>query len=1084
MLQRATCALLLALAAVASAANTASPYWGEYNTTAGPVPGKINVHMVPHTHDDTGWLVTVDQYYQSEVSFILDTILVRLLENPDRKFIYVETGFFERWWIQQTASKQADMKKVVASGQLEFINGGWCMHDEAAPHYVEMVENTARGHQFLLKTFGVKPKGTWQIDPFGHTNTQAWLIGQYAGLQFLYFGRMDNQDFAMRKNLSALVAPDVPKSIEWVWQGSKTFGKQYQTFTGELYGSGGGGYGAPSGLDFDGNGEQVQDDPRFHDYNLDAFVESFVKAAQDQAAHVRTDHVMWALGSDFNYQNAQHWYRNLDKLIHHINKNGTVNAFYSTPSIYTEAKHAEGLTWEARFDDVMPLADNFHHYWTGYFTSRQGLKKYLRVLSNYLQSARQLALLAPSAPCMTSGNTEALCTDQLEAAIAVTTHHDGLSGTEKQAVSDDYEQRMSDGHSDALGMVDKILAKMVGVDRVEQCHGERGLNISFCTTTTEADEFTVIAYNPQGWATSHVLRLPVSAGTYTVTDADGKTVASQQVALTERDRELPLLYLQFPELHNASRVAAFTNKAAGVLAFAAAVPAVGYSTFTVKKAGSAPSARSPAAPSRAAAPVTISNEAYEVTFDPAAGAVAHVKNLKSGVTGTVAIDIGFYNASVGGCTPGVGSTAAQQALREAPASGLGARVRREDGERGMDETAMHVLDAAATDAEAQKFACDGQKSGAYIFRPNSSTVFPAACAGAEGSNASAATCREQPTMKVVKGDVVSEVHITWAAWATAVVRLSAGYSAVEVEYTVGPIPQYSFEDAKRVYLQGKEVVLRYNTSLNSGGTFYADSNGREMVKREYNKRGPAYPDPYNISEPVAGNYYPVNALLALEDTAADVGFSVAVDRSMGGASVANGELELMVHRRTQADDSRGVGQPMNETMCGCRDQDPNNIGQCPCAGLTIRGSNFLVLDKIADAHATARRVSEEVNFAPLVAFTKETPTAQKSFTAVSADLPENVKLMTLGTTSPQCVPLPSARGSAAAPFGPHRASVAFVHAWRRLSSPPSQCRPRIHAQPSPPSIAPAGTTTRCTCAWRTSLRPASTPPSPRRPTWT
>lgn len=34
-----------------------------YNTTAGPVAGKLNVHLVPHSHDDVGWLKTIDQYF-------------------------------------------------------------------------------------------------------------------------------------------------------------------------------------------------------------------------------------------------------------------------------------------------------------------------------------------------------------------------------------------------------------------------------------------------------------------------------------------------------------------------------------------------------------------------------------------------------------------------------------------------------------------------------------------------------------------------------------------------------------------------------------------------------------------------------------------------------------------------------------------------------------------------------------------------------------------------------------------------------------------------------------------------------------
>ena len=49
-----------------------------------------------------------------------------------------------------------------------------CMHDEASPFYTEMIDQTTRGHQFLKKNFGDSaiPRGTWQIDPFGHSNTE------------------------------------------------------------------------------------------------------------------------------------------------------------------------------------------------------------------------------------------------------------------------------------------------------------------------------------------------------------------------------------------------------------------------------------------------------------------------------------------------------------------------------------------------------------------------------------------------------------------------------------------------------------------------------------------------------------------------------------------------------------------------------------------------------------------------------------------------------------------------------------------------------------------------------------------------
>eukprot|EP01018_Ginkgo_biloba_P019258 Gb_14040 [translate_table: standard] len=129
----------------------------KYNTTGGPVAGKINVHLVPHSHDDVGWLKTIDQYYVGSNNSI--------------------QAFFQRWWREQSKEKQAQVKKLVDLGQLEFVNGGWCMHDEATVHYVDMIDQTTLGHRFIKQQFDKTPRVGWQIDPFGHSAVQAYLLG-------------------------------------------------------------------------------------------------------------------------------------------------------------------------------------------------------------------------------------------------------------------------------------------------------------------------------------------------------------------------------------------------------------------------------------------------------------------------------------------------------------------------------------------------------------------------------------------------------------------------------------------------------------------------------------------------------------------------------------------------------------------------------------------------------------------------------------------------------------------------------------------------------------------------------------------
>lgn len=72
-------------------------------------------------------------------------------------------------------------------------------------------------------------------------------------------------------------------------------------------------------------------------------------------------------------------------------------------------------------------------------------------------------------------------------------------------------------------------------------------------------------------------------------------------------------------------------------------------------------------------------------------------------------------------------------------------------------------------------------------------------------------------------------------------------------------------------------------------------------------------------------------------------------------------------------------------------------GGCLCAGLTVRGSAYLVFDTLNNSHAIRRPLIESLNFPPTLAFSTGGASAIKIPTAsmIAAELPVQIKLMTL-----------------------------------------------------------------------------------------
>uniref|UniRef100_A0A2N9E182 Alpha-mannosidase n=1 Tax=Fagus sylvatica TaxID=28930 RepID=A0A2N9E182_FAGSY len=842
-----------------------------YNTTHRIVSDKINVHLVPHSHDDVGWLKTVDQYYVGAnnsirgacVQNVLDSVISALLDDNNRKFIYVEMAFFQRWWRQQSEAKKVKVKELVNSGQLEFINGGMCMHDEATPHYIDLIDQTTLGHQFIKGEFGKVPRVGWQIDPFGHSAVQAYLLGAELGFDSLFFARIDYQDRAKRLN---------DKSLEIVWRGSKSLGSSSQIFTGIFPRH----YDPPDGFTFEINdvSPPIQDDILLFDYNVQERVNDFVAAALAQ--------------------------------------DGRVNALYSTPSIYTDAKYATKEKWPLKTEDFFPYADHPNAYWTGYFTSRPALKGYVRMMSGYYLAARQLEFFK-------GRNNVGPNTDALADALAIAQHHDAVSGTEREHVAADYAKRLSMGYAEAEKLVSSSLGFLADLrSTCALCFMPQQknrdcplLNISYCPPSeavlSDGKSLVVVVYNPLGWKREEVIRIPVSSEKVFVQDSDGREIESQLLPLSNVTLSIRNYYVK-----------AYMGKSPNGaikywLAFSASVPPLGFSTYIVsnaKQTGPSSTISMVYTPEGSTSnAIEVGQGSLKLIYTADEGKLTHFVNSRNLVTASAEQSYSYYS-----------------------------------GNDGTDK--------------------DPQASGAYVFRPN--TTFPV-------------KSEHQVPLTVLRGPVLDEVHQQLNPWISQITRVFKGKEHAEVEFIIGPIPA---DDGI-----GKEITTQISTTMKTNKTFYTDSNGRDFIKRVQDFRTDW---DLQVNQPVAGNYYPINLGIYVQDSSMEL--SILVDRSVGGTSLVDGQIELMLHRRLLHDDARGVGEALNETVCVLD----------KCEGLTIQGKFYLKIDHIGEGAKWRRTVGQEIYSPLLLAFTEQDGnnwinSHVPTFSAIdpSYALPNNIAVITL-----------------------------------------------------------------------------------------
>ncbi|XP_066143719.1 lysosomal alpha-mannosidase-like [Euwallacea fornicatus] len=845
-------------------------------------PDKITVHMIHHSHDDVGWLKTVDQYYWGlnnsiqhiGYQYIVNSVINALDGYPDRRFIQVETAFFWMWWQHQDNVARSKFKKLVDNGQLEIINGAWSMNDEACVNYQSTIDLFTWGFKILNDTLGEcgNPTIAWQIDPFGHSREHGSLMTKM-GFDGLFFGRLDHNDRKVRK---------ASKDMDFIWKASAN---DDSVIYGGAFGTDNT-YHSPGGFCFDllCSDDAIVDDPDDEGYNLDEKVFSFEEEVKKYASYYKTKNVIVTMGGDFYYQAADINFSNSDRLIKAFENHPDIKLIYSTPSCYLQAVYEAKPEMTTKTDDFLPYSNDDDTYWVGFYSSKPNFKLYERISHNVLQSAKHLNSLA-----LASGQREVNVgsMDALKGASGVVQHHDAITGTEKQHVNFDYLKMLTKGINEAeapfASIIRNLLGKSSDFPELSSC---LLVNVSICTVAQASDEVLVVVYNPLSWPVDHVVRVPIDGGSYSVSGPKGDMIFDVVVPISD------FSYVLLDDMKPGKYEVVFV---------ASQVPPMGINSYLLKKESDEPSEQK----SADADDFKFGDENLGFELDSSTNLLRSV--TMNGKTVEITQNFFYYTSKDG--------------------------------------------------------------SGAYIFKPEGDAI-----------------SFDNPTIeRIFKGEVVEEVQQRFNNWTTQIIRIykQGVHNYIEFDWLVGPVDVPNDT--------GKEIITRFTVNeFANEKTFYTDSNGREMIERIMNYRPTFEFDP--AKQPIASNYFPVTSKITIKDKEQKLQVSVLNDRSQGGTSLDQGQIELMIHRRTMREDRKGVGESLDEYEFG--------------HGVVVRGQHYLVLgsteaiENVTSATAQERILAQQKLLRPWIGFGNAsgknlTEVVRKQFSGLKEKLPENINVLSL-----------------------------------------------------------------------------------------
>ncbi|XP_029025296.1 alpha-mannosidase 2 isoform X2 [Betta splendens] len=817
----------------------------------------LELFLVPHSHNDPGWLKTFDGYYQDQTKHILNNMLIKLSEDNRRKMIWAEISYFSKWWNDIDKQKRHLVKRLVEAGQLELVTGGWVMADEANSHYFALLDQLIEGHQWIQKHLGVKPSSGWAVDPFGHSPSMTYLL-KGAGLKNMLIQRVH---YAVKKHFAQ------KQTLEFLWRQSwdSTSRSDITCHMMPFYS-----YDVPHTC---GPNPAVCCQFDFHrlpggrvfcpwrippqpitEQNVEERALLLLDQYRQKSRLFRSPVLLVPLGDDFRYVDAREWddqFINYQRLFDYFDQHPElhIKARFGTLSDYFQALHGHlnsaGTTLPTLQGDFFTYADRDDHYWSGYFTSRPFYKRLDRILEATLRASEILFSLTLAEMRRFHGNGRLSADFPAREHFGLLTegrrnlglfqHHDAVTGTGRDPVVVDYGTRLFHSILNLRQVLQSSAHWLILLDKNQYHHDQSKPFLQMDDVISAQDALPqkmtlrlgdqprpLIIFNPTEQLQSSVISILIDCPDAHVVEAQtGRPMAAQISAV-------------WVELNQAS-----TDSFQ--LSFIAELPPLSLVVYHVSKATTGSTARAQYTVYRHGSQLAVHAEPFQVS-------------APQGPEADVPLSLNNKHIHIW----------------SSPKTGLLQKLRMKSGL--VRQLQVQFLWYGTRSGFNQ------DKSGAYLFLPGKEGAQPYPFA-------------QPPLVRISRGPIFSDVTSCFRHF-THTVRL----------YHLDGHAGRSVEISNMVDIRSevnRELVMRLRSDVANGNRFYTDLNGFQMQQRRTLDK-----------LPLQANFYPMSSASFLQDSTSRL--SLLSAQSQAVAALKPGELEVLLDRRLQQDDNRGLGQGVTD----------------------------------------------------------------------------------------------------------------------------------------------------------------------------